>query len=151
MKDTFIELTALASVLNEESNAYTQSLVSLQAKINKLNLGIEAWVTLSEGEKTGEPGRDTTIRTLFGYARTSDGWGFATKRVRIERGFFEGDHQCPWENHYDEEAPKLLLKSSRELRIQAAEHIESLLEALKDRAEEVLPTLEKAQQLAKEL
>ena len=145
------ELSRLAEILNKETDTYTQSLTQLENKLNKLNLGIEAWVPLSESASSGSVDRQSQIRTLLGYAKTSEGWGFAIEDVRIERGYFEGDINCPWENHFEENPARLLLKSSRELRIKAASKIEELLEALKGRAEEVLPTLRQAIEVAKQI
>jgi hypothetical protein len=72
------------------------------------------------------------------------------KEKRVERGYWENDLDCPWENEYEGSA-KLLLKSSRELRIKAAERLEDLLSALVERANEVIPTIQKAKQVAKSL
>jgi hypothetical protein len=145
------ELSALASVLNKETDAYVQSLTDLEKKINRLNLGIEAWIVLVESGASGTPNRETTQRTLLGYAKTEEGWGFAVKEKRVERGYWQDDPDCPWENEYDNGPAKFLLKSSRELRIRAAARIEDLLKALIGRTNEVIPELKKAQELAASL
>jgi len=75
---------------------------TLVPKLNRLNLGVEAWVVLFESGQAGTPNRDTYSRTLLGYAKTEEGWGFAVKDKRIERGFFENDPTCRYENEYDE-------------------------------------------------
>jgi hypothetical protein len=142
------ELSSLAQVLNQETDAYTKSLTELEKKLNGFNLGIEAWVVLIESGKAGTPNRDTYSQTLLGYAKTEDGWGFAVKEKHVERGFFEGDPSCPYENEYDDGPAKLLLKSSRELRIRAAGRVEELLQALIARANQVIPTLKKAKELS---
>jgi hypothetical protein len=80
-----------------------------------------------------------------------DGWGFAVKELRVERGFFEGDESAPWENDYDEDPPKLLLKSSRELRILASQRIEYLLGQMRDRAEAAIESLRTASKLAEQV
>lgn len=138
------ELSNLAKTLNQQTDAYTDSLAKLEKKLREMNLGVEAWVTLKETRMSGTPDRDTSIRTVFGYARTSDGWGFAVQEVRLEHGFFEGDESCPWTNVYDNDDPKLLLKSSRELRILAAGRIGDLLKALKSAAEEAIKSVYEA-------
>jgi len=143
-----VELSSLAQVLNQETDSYTQSLAELEKKLNRLNLGIEAWVVLFESGRAGTPNGDTYSQTLLGYAKTEEGWGFAVKDKRIERGFFENDPACPYENEYDDGAAKLLLKSSRELRIRAAGRIEELLLGLIARANKVIPTLRKAKELS---
>jgi hypothetical protein len=148
MENNLEQLSRLAVTLNQETDSYTKSLAELEKKLLKMNLGIQAWVPLIEVAKSGMPSRDTCIRPMLGYAKTDEGWGFAIQELRIERGFYEGDESCPYENHYEDEPPKPLLKSSRELRIRAAREIEPLLEALKLRAEEVLPMLRQASELA---
>jgi hypothetical protein len=145
------ELSRLAETINKETDAYTQSLAQLENKLNKLNLGIEVWVALRASASTGNPKRDSYVRTLLGYAKTSEGWGFAVQDERVERGYFQGDSDCPWENTYEETPPKLLLKASREVRIEAAGRIEELLQALQSRAEEVVPTLRQASAIAKQI
>jgi hypothetical protein len=142
------QLSSLAQVLNQETDSYTKSLTELQKRINGLNLGIETWVVLSESGKAGTPNRDTYRQTLLGYAKTDEGWGFAIQERRIERGFFQDDSNCPYENEYDEGPAKLLLKSSRELRIRAAGRIEDLLQGLIARANDVIPTLKKAKEFS---
>src|SRR5260370_8156390 len=106
-----------------------------------MNLGVEAWVTLKETRMSGTPDRDSSTRTILGYAKTPDGWGFAVQDLRVESGFFEGDESCPWTNEYENEQPKLLLKASRELRILAAERIGDLLKALKSAAEPAIQSV----------
>lgn len=142
------QLSSLAAVLNQETDSYTKSLTELEKKLNKLNLGVEAWVVLTQFGPEGYPGRDSYKKILLGYAKTDDGWGFAIQDMRVERGLYHDDPECPWQNDYQEGPPKLLLKSSRELRIKAAERLEELLNFLVERANEVLPTLQKAKQVA---
>lgn len=144
------QLSSLAAILNQETDSYTQSLAALEKKLNSMNLGIEAWVVLTESGQEGTPNRDSYQRILFGYAKTDEGWGFAIKEKRVERGFWQNDEDCPWENEYDEGPAKLLLKSSRELRIKAARQLENLMQTLTARANEVIPTLQNAQRLAGE-
>jgi hypothetical protein len=88
---------------------------------------------------------------MLGYAKTSDGWSFALKDVRIERGYFEGDESCPWENHYDQGEPKPLLKSSRELRILAAGRIGDLLVSLLAAGNAAVKALREAKRVAEQI
>lgn len=144
------ELSYLAETLNQETDVYTQSLADLERKLVRMNLGIETWVVLEEIRTSGTPKRDTCTRTLLGFAKTGEGWGFAVQDVRIERGFFQGDSDCPYENQYEDAPPKLLLKSSRDLRIKAASRIEYLLDALKRNAEQTIPALREAREVAQQ-
>jgi hypothetical protein len=142
------QLSSLAQVLNQETDSYTKSLTELEKKINALNLGIETWVLLIESGESGNSNRGIYRQTLLGYAKTDEGWGFAVQERRVERGFFENDSSCPYENEYDEGPAKLLLKSSRDLRIRAARKIEDLLQGLIAKANDVIPTLKKAKELS---
>jgi hypothetical protein len=142
------QLSSLAQVLNQETDSYTKSLTELEKKINALNLGIETWVLLIESGESGNSNRGFYRQTLLGYAKTDEGWGFAVQERRVERGFFENDSNCPYENECDEGPAKLLLKSSRDLRIRAARKIEDLLEGLIAKANDVIPTLKKAKELS---
>jgi hypothetical protein len=142
------ELSHLAQVLNKETDAYSEALSQLENKLKKMNLGIEAWVNLAESSVSGNPMRSTFWRTMLGFAKTSDGWGFAVKQVRVESGFYENDESCPWENHYDESEPKLLLKASREQRIIAAQRMEYLLKELTGQARATISFLQQARYMA---
>jgi len=138
------ELAHLSQLLNKESDSHSQYLAQLEKYLRQLNLGVETWVVLSESSMSGTPSRDSSRRTYLGYAKTDEGWLFATKIVRVERGYWQGDSDCPWENEYEEEQPKPLLKSSREIRLQAAAMLPRLLDALKENAEETLKALQQA-------
>jgi hypothetical protein len=142
--NSLAELSLLARNLNEQTDAYTESLTKLEKNLRQMNLGVEAWVTLKETRMSGTPNRDTATRTILGYAKTPDGWGFAVQDLRVENGFWEGDESCPWTNVYENEEPKLLLKASRELRILAAGRIGDLLEALKSGTKEAIMSIYKA-------
>lgn len=149
--DHLAQLSRIAQTLNQETDAYTESLTQLEKKLRQMNLGVEAWVPLKESGMSGTPGRDSSLLTVLGYAKTSDGWGFALRDVRVERGYFEGDESCPWENHYNEGEPTLLLKSSRELRIHAAKRIGDLLLALQAASNEALKALQEAKKIAEQV
>lgn len=142
------ELSHLAEALNQETDAYSEALSQLEKKLRKMNLGIEAWVTLTQKGVSGSPGRDSSLRTMLGYAKTSDGWGFAVKDIRVESGFYENDESCPYENHYEQGDPKPLLKSSRELRTLAASRMAYLLNELRDQAATAIKALQEARDLA---
>ena len=145
------QLSSLAQALNQETDSYTKSLIELQKRLNKFNLGIEVWVGLLESGQAGTPNQGTYSQTLLGYAKVDKGWGLAIKEKRIERVFVDGDSSCPYENDYDEGPAKLLLECSRELRILAAGRMERLLEALITAANDVIPTLRKARELAQSI
>jgi hypothetical protein len=146
------ELSNLAQTLNKETDSYTAALTHLENKLRKMNLGVEGWVTVDETDFSGTPMRSSTMRTMLGFAKTvPDGWGIAVKEVRVERGFYEGDESCPWEMSYEEDQPKALLKSSRELRILASRRIEALLSELRDQARAAIKSLQEARKVAEQI
>ena len=145
------ELSRLAETLNKETDTYTDALAQLEKKLRKMNLGVEAWVCLKAVGTKGTPERGTSIDTMLGYAKTPDGWGFAVKDVRVENGLYEGYEDCPWENAYEQGEPKLLLKSSREVRMLAAQRIEYLLSELQTRMTEAIKSLQEARTLAERI
>ncbi|HEV3040846.1 MAG TPA: hypothetical protein VHA33_23975 [Candidatus Angelobacter sp.] len=105
---------------------------------------MESWIEIAETAKAGNPDRETSLRKLLGYVKLADGWSLAVKTVRIERGCWQNDPKSPWENTYEEEAPKPLLKASRDLRIEAAQFVPKLLERLEERVAELIRSVEEA-------
>jgi hypothetical protein len=144
MQDKLAVLSHLSESLNSVTDTYTKSLAEMQATLRKMNLGIKAWVPLSEVSKSGEPMRNKSIWLELGYAKTREGWGFAVRKVRRERGYYEGELDCPWTDEYIEEDPTPLLKESREVRLEASEQVERLLDELQRRGKELLESVAKA-------
>jgi rubrerythrin len=142
--EALVSLSRLAEKLNQTTDAYTQSLTALEKQLREMNIGIEIWLEINETAKSGSPSRETSLRKLLGYARLTEGWSLAVKTVRVERGYMADDAQTPWENVYEEEAAKALLKASREQRIEAAEHVPKLLEQLEARMTELIRSVEQA-------
>ena len=142
--ETFASLSRLADKLNQTTDAYTQSLVAVEKNLREMNLGVETWVEIDEAAKSGGPDRETSLRKLLGYAKANEGWSLVIKTVRVERSCRENDPEGPWENIYEEDPPKPLLKASRELRIEAAAHVPRLLEALQTRVVTLIESIEDA-------
>ncbi|WP_109488445.1 hypothetical protein [Occallatibacter savannae] len=142
------ELSRLAETLNKETDLYSEALAQLEDKLKRINLGVQSWVILNETADSGSASRSSALRNMFGFAKTQDGWGFAIKQVRVERGFYQNDEECPWENLYDESEPKLLLKSSREMRILASGRLELLLQTLHEDTKATIKSLQTARKLA---
>lgn len=140
------ELSNLARTLNTETDTYIEALTQLENKLKRMNLGVEAWVFLDETNESGNLKHGSSVRTYLGFAKTSpDGWGFAVKKLRIEREVHNGEE---YEEAFQHEEAKLLLKSSRELRILAAQCIEALLRELRKRADEAIGALQRAQKIS---
>ncbi len=142
--DTLTSLSHLAQKLNQTTDSYTRSLTEVEKQLREMNIGVETWLGISETAKSGTPDRETSLRKMLGYAKLADGWSLAVKTVRVERGYLQNDRECPWENVYEEDPPKPLLKASRDLRIEAAGHVAELLGALETRAVELIQSVERA-------
>ncbi len=142
--EALVSLSRLAEKLNQTTDSYTQSLTAVEKQLREMNLGVEIWLEVAETAKSGSPDRETSLRKLLGYARLTDGWSLAVKNLRVERGYLQNDSERPWENIYDEDPPKSLLKASRDLRIAAAEHVPRLLETLETRVMELIQSVEQA-------
>lgn len=137
------ELAPLAQELNAGSDVFTQELKTLDADLGKLGLGVdvtllnhalaEAWPV--DGEEEGQPPDQLVSYLAFGRLRGS--W-----RILV-RTFSEWDDpnsaSGPRERALQEEEP--LVDASRELRIAAAEQIESLLELLSKETKEKVASL----------
>jgi hypothetical protein len=143
--ETFVSLSRLAQKLNQTTDSYTQSLTDVEKQLREMNIGVEAWIEISETVKSGTPDRETSLRKMLGYSRVTDGWSLAVKTVRVERGCQENDPNNLWENIYEEEAPKPLLKASRDVRIEAAEHVPVLLAAIEGRVAQLIQSVEEAE------
>src|SRR5438445_9211462 len=67
----------------------------------------------------GVTGVQTCALPIFrglGKAKDCADAGIAVQDVRIDRGFLDGDPNCPYENRFEDSPPKLLLKSRSEER-----------------------------------
>jgi hypothetical protein len=142
--ETLVSLSHLAQKLNPTTDSYTRSLSQVEKQLRDINIGVETWLGISETAKSGSPDRETSLRKMLGYAKLAEGWSLAVKTVRVERGYLQNDRECPWENVYEEDPPKPLLKASRDLRIEAAGHVAALLQTLETRAVELIQSVEEA-------
>jgi hypothetical protein len=142
--EPLVSLSRLAEKLNQTTDSYTQSMIVVEKQLREMNIGVETWLEISETAKAGSPDRETSLRKLLGYAKLPEGWSLAVKTVRVERGYWQNDPASPWENVYEEDPPKPLLKASRELRIEAAQHVPKLLENLETRVVELIRAVQEA-------
>lgn len=139
--ESLSSLSLLAGKLNQTTDIYMQSLTAVESRLREMNLGVETWLEISESIKSGSPECETSLRKLLGYAKLADGWSLAIKTVRVERRCWKNDAASPWENIYEQDPPKPLLKASRDLRIEAAEYVPRLLESLELRVKELIKSV----------
>lgn len=149
MSDDIKELKSIASRLNESSDALNDSLNQINAQLNKMNIGLTVW--LEDPPLSIRSLEDLTDKLVFlGYAKTSNGWGLAVKAITDEHGFYDGDPDSPYTVR-TEGAIRPLMKTSRELRVEAIRLLPQLIELVRKRAESAVESIEIAKQLAAEL
>jgi len=123
------KLASLSHNLNEASDRLTAELNSVETAINKLKLGVGAWVEI-RSEDTGDG--FTRICSL-GYSKSKGKWGLVL--YECLDGMDEDGELTP------------LRDASRDLRIEAAEKLNALMEKL---AKEAAETTEKVTKQAAE-
>jgi hypothetical protein len=149
MSDDIKELKTIAARLNKSSDALNESLNQINDKLNQMNIGLTVW--LQRPTLLNRLIDDSTEQMeIIGYAKTSAGWGLAVKTVTDQHGYFEGDTNCPYTTHTEEEALPLI-ESSRDLRVGAIKLLPDLITLIKERAENALENIEIAKELAAEL
>ena len=143
------ELKAIASRLNESSDALNDSLCQINAKLNKINVGLTVW--LEDPPLSMRSFEDLTDKLEFlGYAKTSKGWGLAVKSITDQHGFSEGDPDSPYIDRI-EGAIRPPMKTSRDLRVEATKLLPQLIELVRERAESAIEGIEKDKKLAADL
>jgi len=151
--DTINELSNLASKLNQKSDTLNKTIEGIEAKLNKLNLGVETWLesydrhTVVVGDPTYDEAKGVTSRdeTFLGFARFEDGWHLAIKDTVAEKNA-DGDFLMA-----DVVLVRPLLTAPRNVRIKAMELIPTLLDAIKVEAESLLKAIDAAEEAAKKL
>jgi len=151
--DTINELSNLASKLNQKSDTLNKTIEDLETKLNKLNLGVEAWLESCDAHAImiGDPSYDEDKRitsreeTFLGFYRFDDGWHLAVKETIAEKDA---------DGHFvtaDVILIGSLLTASRNVRIKAMALVPQLLDAIKAEAESLLKDINAAEEAAKKL
>lgn len=141
------ELKQRAERLNSATDATNALIASVEKQVVDTNIGIEVWlpIALAASDETGSPrGETSQVVERLGYAKVSGAWCFATKKIQVTSGFFEGDTSCPYTSEHLIAEPEALRKASRDVRLRALELIPTLLERLTERADESLRVIELA-------
>ena len=118
-------LAATAANLNEASKELAEVVERLDGALQRLNLGVTAWVQVNGYPF---PGKSTFWSEELGYSRIGRKWGLALRRI-------EGDYQLE-EFEKLEEWP--FNEAPRDLRISAIEKIPKLLKKLDQEAKETV-------------
>jgi len=112
------------------------NIAPLEAALEKFNLGVSAWFTITGSERDDGSYWSREI----GYAQIGKKWGIALKRV-------EGHHAAD----YDNEEIWLFKDAPKWLQIEGVTKIPDLFEALLTRAQDTIEKLKAKSQKAKEL
>jgi prefoldin subunit 5 len=113
---SYKQLASSAATLNAASDELGKSITSLDASLQRLNLGIETWVRVGGWEN---PDADFSIRQL-GYVKIYGKWGIGLRTVY-------GHEQDP--EHVEKEE-WLFNDAPRAARIEAIEWLPALLDQL---------------------
>jgi hypothetical protein len=155
MVDTIKELSDLSRKLNQKSDTLNAVITSINEKLAKLNLGVEAWLEhqpfeMSEVKhRPDEQQCDVMYQEgkVLGYCRISGTWQLALKTCWYDIV----DEGCEVEPTSLLNSEESLLKASRLIRIKALELLPQLLDQIKAGAQKMLGGIESAEKAAKKL
>jgi hypothetical protein len=157
--DTIKELSDLSRKLNQKSDALNDFINSINDKLAKLNIGVEAWLENSPIEPTdpyfGDLDEDEkwplVDGTLLGYARVDDEYQLAVKEATLaefdSKGFIHPDYYeitKSWNL-------RPLLSANRNIRVHAMDLVPSLLDEVKQEATRLLHSIQKVEKAAENL
>ena len=132
----FDKLKVSAAELNAVSDELGQPIPAIDAALQKLNLGVSAWV---EFARRDDPEYERLWDCSIGYAKVSGTWGIA---IRTRNGFYEDPETEEWRFN---DAP-------RSYRLEALDKLPELLEQLarvaNDTASELKRKLASTKQVA---
>ena len=129
MPNLFTRLEELSIQLNESSDALSESIKRLEARLASLRLGVSVW--LEEPIETYMY-QDDCFKVFFGYAKVNGTWCLA---LHDDSNDVIGDPE-------DDARLQPLQQASRENRIRALRHIPELIKALEVAAEAELKTVQ---------
>jgi hypothetical protein len=137
MVDTIAELASLSKKLNQKSDTLNATIESINDKLEPLNFGIA--VVLDK------PIEHDGAEYSLGYHKLAS-MGPANVAMPTMREKWQLSIQNGRSGHTGP-----LLRAPREVRIQALDDIPSLLDLMKQRAEELIESIESAEKLAENL
>lgn len=139
VQNSYKRLSLVAKDLNVVSDDLTKAVSILEEALQRLNLGVSAWVRLSGWES--EIGNDWWSRDI-GYTKLRDKWGIALRKASGNYNFPDDDSAEEWTFN---DAP-------RWMRAEAVAKIPDLLDALlkqaQDTTKKIKDRTEQAYQLA---
>ncbi len=127
VQTSYKQLSIVAIDLNAASDDLVQAVSVFDAALQRLNLGISAWVVLSgNNEEDGE-----WWNRNIGYAKIGDSWGVTLKTASGNYNYPDRDSEEKW----------LFKDAPRWMRIEGVGKIPDLLEALLKQAEDTTKKL----------
>ena len=137
-QSSFQNLAVLASHLNAASDELTKPIEELDTDLKKLNLGIAAWVRISNSQS--ECG-DYWYTEEIGYTKLNNKWGIALRTSSGDYTYPPGDTSNEW----------LFADAPRGLRIKGVEFIPALLDELAEEAQKTTAQIKARTQVAQQL
>jgi hypothetical protein len=134
----FQALSVVASSLNSASDELTKVVGILDAALQKLNIGLSAWINYTNRE-TEQP--DEIDEDQIGYCKINGKWGIGLRRVwgNVQTDFY--DYEGPW----------LFNDSPREMRLNSVDKIPELIAALNKTASEMTKKVQEKTKGVREL
>lgn len=137
VRNSYKQLASASRGLNNASDEFKGAVSVLDAALERLNLGVAAWVELSANEDDDGSWWSREV----GYTRIGDSW-----RIALRSG--SGDYQSPDRDSVEEWA---FDEAPRWMRIEAIARIPDLLEALLKQTEDTTNKLKKRTEQVLEL
>lgn len=146
-------LSAVAKKLNQETDALNDVIDSLEIELGKMKLGVSAWTDTILGRRDWaeeqEGSNDWEKYPVYrssgfelGYAKVGETWVIA---VRYVEGHGTDREEMTWSDG----EPTALRSAPRNIRVEAAAHLEELVTAIQRRAEQFIRDIERAKELLK--
>jgi hypothetical protein len=158
MNASLNELSDVARKLNEKSNNLNRLISSTNERLQELNFGTEVWLVNDPIEasdvETVDREREVPVEpfcdaNLLGYCELEDEWQLAVKETVLVRK--TNALGSTWWQARDTTRFVPLLKATRAIRMKAMRLVPKLLDELKSEAEQLLKSIEKAEEQAKKL
>jgi methyl-accepting chemotaxis protein len=137
VRNSYLELTSASENLNKASDELGSVVYRLDEALQKLNLGVSAWVTIAGDEDV----HGNFWSRDLGYSRVKKTWGIALRDIAGNESVDEMSREEYW----------LFNDAPRWLRIEAVAHIPELIDKLVKQANETAERITKKTAEAQEL
>lgn len=148
LKDILSEIASVSKQLNEETDALNGIIEGIEASLASARVGVSVWKDFDIAVETfynDDLGREAEDCWLLGYAKFGDAWRIVARNATRFESVEDGETSTQYRDH---EAIVPLVQAPRLVRVEAAGHLERLLEAILRRAERFVDSIGKAKKLA---